>query len=60
VARCAPCSLRAQETLQEAAAALDDLLGLVGPVDVVGRRADEEVEEPQASAPTDSKYCSGR
>ena len=36
------------QPVEEAAAALDDLVGLLRPVEVVGRRPDEEVEQPQA------------
>ena len=36
------------DAVEESAAAVDDLVGLVGPVDVVGRRSDEEVEEAQS------------
>ena len=37
----------APQPVEEAAAAVDDLVGLVGPVDVVDRRPDEEVEQAQ-------------
>ena len=39
------------EALEEAPAALDHVIGLVGPVQVVPRRAGEEVIEPQSVGP---------
>ena len=41
----------APEPVEETPAAVDHLLGLLGPVHVVERRPDEEVEEPQPVGP---------
>jgi len=47
------------EPIKESTTAVNDLVGLVIPVEVVGGRSREKVEEPKTIGPTVSKY-SGR